>query len=288
MRTLRRRLPCGTRFVPPVDRWACQLEHSGSPSPCSPSPGRSRPSRPSTRTPSTRRRRTSSTPSCERTGNHILCTLASDDPDIVDEPSGIVCGSTELLFSQQRSVVGKRFYDADGGTWSSATSETFDGTFTNPDTGKVATWTQHDTVKHDLSMPGDVTSGTTHISGLFARVTGPNGGTILIDAGTFLVVEGTGETLHAERPHPFDDYFAPVTRRARADLRRPRLTAATLDAGSGCAGPGACAQSAPQPSHRANCSNGTQPRLRLGDRTSGSGRPTGMTPIGTNSSGMPR
>ena len=43
-----------------------------------------------------------------------------------------------------------------------------------------------------------------------------------------------------------------------------------------------------QRSQRANSSNGTQPRLRLGDRTSGSGRPTGMTPIGTNSSGMPR
>ena len=43
----------------------------------------------------------------------------------------------------------------------------------------------------------------------------------------------------------------------------------------------------PQPSKRANCSNGTQPRFRLGDRTSGSGRPTGITPIGANSSGIP-
>ena len=51
---------------------------------------------------------------------------------------------------------------------------------------------------------------------------------------------------------------------------------------------GALGPAYPQSSHRANWSNGTQPRLRLGDRTSGSGRPTGITPIGTNSSGIPR
>ena len=39
---------------------------------------------------------------------------------------------------------------------------------------------------------------------------------------------------------------------------------------------------------RANSSNGTQPRFRLGDRTSGRVRPTVMTPIGMNSSGIPR
>jgi hypothetical protein len=145
---------------------------------------------------------------CARTGSHILCNLAFSDPDIVDEPSGIVCGATELLFSQQRSVVGKRFYDAAGNLTQRHFRESLDGTFTNPDTDKVATWTQHDTVKHDLAVPGDVTSGTTHISGLFSRVTGPNGGTILTDVGMFLVVEATGETLHASGHHPFDDYFA--------------------------------------------------------------------------------
>ena len=155
---------------------------------------------------------------CERTGGHILCNLAFSDPDIVDEPSGIVCGSTELLFSQQRSVVGKRFYDADGNLTQRHFRESFDGTFSNPDTDKVATWTQHDTVKHDLAVPGDVTSGTTHISGLFARITGPNGATILTDTGMFLVVEGTGETLHASAHHPVDDYFANGNAAALAPL----------------------------------------------------------------------
>src|SRR5689334_9300079 len=52
---------------------------------------------------------------CEGTGSQIICTLHFDTvDDVFDEPSGIVCGTTELLFSQQRAVVGKRYYDADG------------------------------------------------------------------------------------------------------------------------------------------------------------------------------
>ncbi len=145
---------------------------------------------------------------CEQTGGHILCNLAFSDPDIVDEPSGIVCGSTELLFSQQRSVVGKRFYDGDGNLTRRHFRELFDGTFTNPDTGKVATWTQHDTIVDDLTVPGDLSTGITHLSGLFTRVTGPNGGTVLNDAGMFLIDAGSGESLHQSANHPFDDYFA--------------------------------------------------------------------------------
>ena len=74
-------------------------------------------------------------------------------------------------------------------------------------------------------------------------------------------------------------------------------TGRALNTGSPDAGPGSSRvrhqrhwphAAQPHDSQRANWSSGTQPRLRLGDRTSGSGRPSGMTPIGTNSSGMPR
>src|SRR3954470_22788105 len=35
--------------------------------------------------------------SCFRVGNHISCSLAFDDPEVfVNEPSGIICGRTEL------------------------------------------------------------------------------------------------------------------------------------------------------------------------------------------------
>jgi hypothetical protein len=144
---------------------------------------------------------------CYRQGSGIVCDLSFAEPAIVGEPSGIVCGGVELLFSQTRSVVGKRFYDANGDLLQRHFRESLAGSFTNPVTGLVATWIQHDTVIHDLGTPGDLGSGTTKATGL-TRVIGPDGQTILIDAGTALQDEATGDVIHAGGPHPFFDYFA--------------------------------------------------------------------------------
>jgi hypothetical protein len=144
---------------------------------------------------------------CYLDGSHISCDLAFSDPDIVDEPSGIVCNGTELLFSQSRSVVGKRTYDADGNLLQRHFRETLDGTFRNPDTGRIALWTQHDTIIHNLTVPGDIDSGTESHSGLGTRVWLPDGGTILTDAGRLIFVEATGEALKVSAHHPLDSYF---------------------------------------------------------------------------------
>lgn len=144
--------------------------------------------------------------SCLRVGEHISCSLAFSDPDVLGDPSGIVCGSTELLVAQSRSVVGTRLYDASGNLLQRHFRETFDGTFTNPDTGLVASWTAHDTVIHNLSVPGDFDSGTEHVTGV-QRIWLPGGGTILTDSGTALVDVATGETLRLSGHHPFDAYF---------------------------------------------------------------------------------
>lgn len=145
--------------------------------------------------------------SCFRTGSHISCSLAFSDPDVIDEPSGIVCDGTELLVAQSRSVVGKRLYDADGSLLQRHFREYLDGTFTNPDTGLAALWSQHDTVVHNLGTPGDVASGTTAISGLGTRAWLPGGGTILTDAGTTLIDSATDEPVKLSAHHPFDEYF---------------------------------------------------------------------------------
>lgn len=144
---------------------------------------------------------------CFREGSHISCSLAFSDPDIVGEPSGILCDGTELLVSQSRSVVGTRLYDADGNLLQRHFREYLEGTFTNPDTGRVALWTQHDTVLHNLAVPGDVATGTTKISGLGTRVWLAGGGTILADTGTTLIDSATEDVVRLSEHHPFDDYF---------------------------------------------------------------------------------
>lgn len=145
---------------------------------------------------------------CFVIGNHISCSLAFSDPDVVNEPSGIICGSTELLFSQTRSVVGTRLYTADGLLLQRHFIETLNGNFTNPVTGKVALWTQHDTIIHNLAVPGDGTSGNAHVSGLETRVFTPGGGTIMSDTGTLIFADaGEGEPVFLSAHHPFFDYF---------------------------------------------------------------------------------
>ena len=144
--------------------------------------------------------------SCLRIGNHISCSLAFSDPDIVDDPSGIVCDDTELLVSQSRSVVGTRLYDADGNLLQRHFIETFTGNFTNPATGKVALWNQHDTVIHNLAVPGDDTTGTEHVSGLLTRTWLRGGGTIIGDTGT-MITDTDGNPLTLSGHHPFLDFF---------------------------------------------------------------------------------
>jgi hypothetical protein len=145
---------------------------------------------------------------CWEGAGGVVCTLHFSDDPIVDEPSGIVCDGTELLFAQERSVVGKRIYDANGDLVQRHFREWMSGTYSNPETGRSLPWTQHDTIKHNLSVPGDVDSGTIRITGLITRVWLPGGGSILFDAGTILEDFATGELIHEGGPHPFRDYFA--------------------------------------------------------------------------------
>ena len=143
---------------------------------------------------------------CNTAAGGVLCTLHFSDDPIVNEPSGVLCGSTELLFSQTRSVIGKRTYDAEGRLLQRHFREQLAGVLTNPLTGASVPWTQHDTVIHDLSVPGDLDSGTTKITGLSSRFFLPGGGTILIDAGT-TVHDASGALVREGGPHPLVDYF---------------------------------------------------------------------------------
>jgi len=145
---------------------------------------------------------------CESNDHGTICTLSFSDPDIIGEPSGILCGKVELLVSQTRAVVGKRFYDEDGNLTQRHFRESFTGSFINPLTQMVATWVQHDTVIHNLAVPGDLATGTVHISGLFTRAWVPGTGTIFTDVGTFLNDASTEEVLRSGGKHPFDAYFS--------------------------------------------------------------------------------
>lgn len=144
---------------------------------------------------------------CTENGANIICTLAFSDPEIVDEPSGIVCDGIELLYSQSRSVVGKRFYDGDGNLTQRHFREYMSGTFTSSASDVIVKWIQHDTIIHNLAAPGDLGTGTVQFSGLLTRAWFDGGGSVLMDVGTFLIDPATDETIRSGGKHPFDAYF---------------------------------------------------------------------------------
>src|SRR6187200_2312223 len=129
-------------------------------------------------------------PTCQRLGGGIVCDLAFSDPPLFDEPSAIICDGTEILFSQTRSVVGKRIYDADGNLLKRHFREELAGTYSNPSTGQVIGWETHATNIHILSIPGDLASGISSGAGS-GRWFELGGATILVDAGR-LVFGPTG------------------------------------------------------------------------------------------------
>ncbi len=147
--------------------------------------------------------------SCYEGARGVICDLAFADPvnPVVDEPSGVVCDGTELLISWNRWVVGKRFYDGDGNLLQRHFRESYEGEYSNPATGQRVLWTEHDTVMHNLAVPGDVDSGAIKYTGQWTKVTTLSGRTVLVDAGTFTQNPVTGEILSSGGHHPFNDYF---------------------------------------------------------------------------------
>jgi len=147
-------------------------------------------------------------PVCERVGNQIICEVSFTDPPIVEEPSEVFCGTTELLFSQTRSVVGKRFYSADGLLLRRHFHDELGGAWTNPLTGESVLLAGGFAYLHDLGVPGVVSSGTTQVTGS-VRIFFAGGRTIFHgDAGRFVIDEATGTIISESGQHPFEDYFA--------------------------------------------------------------------------------
>ena len=148
-------------------------------------------------------------PVCKAVGDGTICDITFVEPAVIDEPSGIQCGSgadaVELLASGIRSVDGKRYYDGDGNLTRRHFHDLIVGSYTNPLTGASVSSRQHDTIMHELAVAGDITSGTEAVT-TEIRVSTPRGGTVLIDAGRTVFAED-GTLLFEAGQHPFDAYF---------------------------------------------------------------------------------
>jgi hypothetical protein len=101
---------------------------------------------------------------CKTVGNGTICRADitfSYGPD----DTGIVCGSGPSAFDIFDSATGDqqktRSYDQNGNLTRRVVHETYSsGQFSNPLTGAVVPYTQHDTITDVLAVPGDFSTAT--------------------------------------------------------------------------------------------------------------------------------
>ena len=101
---------------------------------------------------------------CKAVGNGTICKADitfSYGPD----DTGIVCGSGPSAFDIFDSATGDqqktRTYDQNGNLTRRVVHETYSsGQFSNPQTGAVVPYTQHDTITDVLAVPGDLNTAT--------------------------------------------------------------------------------------------------------------------------------
>jgi len=148
-------------------------------------------------------------PVCSAAGPGTICTVNFTET-LGPDGTGLFCGSGansfEVVTSGVRTVDGRRFYDGNKNLTERQYREVFVGTFNNPLTGAYVMYNQSDTVINVLTVPGDLDTGTYHISGS-TRVFKPGGETVLTDAGTS-VLAADGTILSESTHHPFDAYYA--------------------------------------------------------------------------------
>ena len=124
--------------------------------------------------------------------------------------TGIVCGSGPNAFDVFDSGTFKqlaiRYYDQDGNLTRLVIHENYTfGQLSNPLTGKVVPYTQHDTISYVLAVPGDFSTATeTNVGEVILQPA--HGAPVLFNAGR-AVFAPDGTVEFRAGPQDFLDYF---------------------------------------------------------------------------------
>ena len=135
--------------------------------------------------------------SCKPVGTGTICRAHTVEP-YSGEPTGIVCGSgavtVEILDNGIRDVQATRWYDRDGNLLRRLRMFLFrDAYLSNPATGEILPYSQHNADNEDLAIPGDFASATLSSSGHLS-ITAPGFGAVWVDTG-HIVISPEGDVL---------------------------------------------------------------------------------------------
>ena len=145
-----------------------------------------------------------------RAGENVTICQGSRTLSYGPVDAGIVCGSGasafEVFDSGTYDQLGIRYYDQDGNLTRRVIHEDYTfAQFSNPLTGKVVPYTQHDTLTDVLVVPGDLSSFTETITGevIFKPA---HSAPVLFNAGRGIIAPDGSIEFRAGQ-HDFIDYF---------------------------------------------------------------------------------
>jgi hypothetical protein len=107
--------------------------------------------------------------SCSSNGGGTICRAASLNVPYGPSDNDIWCGSGPTAFDTfDQGFVSERktrWYDANGNWTKREIRQSWDSYWSNPLSGKIVPYTQHDVIKDVLAVPGDPTSSTQTTTG---------------------------------------------------------------------------------------------------------------------------
>jgi len=119
---------------------------------------------------------------CQTTGQGTICQGSVTSSD-VNSPSGISCGSFQVLETETTTTRFTIFYNQAGKVTQAVFHVRLVGTFSNSVTGKSVPQQEYATVTFTFATPGDFSTITATYTGQVYKVTLPGSGLILHDVG---------------------------------------------------------------------------------------------------------
>jgi hypothetical protein len=147
-------------------------------------------------------------PECWSAGEQVVCSYDWTF-QVVDAPTGVVCGGDELLETTDRHVFGHRYYDANRDLVKRAFAERIDGILYDPQTGVSVHWTGYDQGFETFSVPGDRSTGTRMNTGAIIHVYLDSGRSYMLFAGRTFENVDTGD-FEQMGSHPAFDFCAAI------------------------------------------------------------------------------
>src|SRR5215212_6278936 len=142
-------------------------------------------------------------PVCGWSGGQVICSRDYRFT-VTNVPTGVICDGHELFETSDRHVFGHSYYDANLNLTRRDLAERIEGILYDSVTGVSVRWTGYDQGFNLLSVPGDLSSGTSMNTGAQIHMYLDDGRSYVLFTGREWSNADSGDYLHVGRLGSFE------------------------------------------------------------------------------------